>query len=103
VLRLTELATPAPGPGEILVDVALAAVNYYRRRDPAARRWTAPSRALSRSCRHSRRFGRIAAMGPDVAGLRVGQRVSVFPPLGGHASHVAVAAPLAVAAPGRGP
>ncbi len=46
VLSLTEQETPRPGPGEVVVDVAAAGVNYmdiYQREGPATTGRNCPS------------------------------------------------------------
>jgi putative PIG3 family NAD(P)H quinone oxidoreductase len=87
VLEWSEVPDPVPGPGEVLVDVAASAVNradllqragHY---DPPP--GTPPYPGLECS-------GRIAALGADVTGWRVGDEVCALLSGGGYAERVAV-------------
>jgi NADPH2:quinone reductase len=89
VLRIEELPDPAPGPGEVLVDVHCAAANYpdvlivaNRYQIPAKLPFTPGSEFA----------GVVAGVGEGVQGFRPGMRVqgSVF--VGAFAQRVAVAA-----------
>lgn len=82
-LRLVELADPAPGPGEVLVDVRAAACNFadilmcrgeYQERPPLP---FAPGGEVA---------GFVAALGEGVTGLAVGDRVLAQTGHGGFAS-----------------
>ena len=84
-LVVEELADPVPGPGEVLVDVRAAGVNFpdglmvrgeYQMKPP---RPFIPGNEVA---------GVVAAVGPDVGGLRVGQRVVALCGLGGFAERV---------------
>jgi NADPH:quinone reductase len=72
VLTYREVFTPAPGPGEVLVDVAFAGVNYMDvgtrvgRNGPGAFPLTPGVEGA----------GRVSALGEGVTGLRLGQRVA---------------------------
>src|SRR5919197_3212662 len=74
-IRVEELPVPAPGPGEVLVRVGAAGIcgsDLHRYRQPAPTA-TVPTRAGHELA------GEVAALGPGVAGLAVGQRVGVEP------------------------
>jgi NADPH2:quinone reductase len=94
VLTPTELPDPAPGPGEVLVEVAAAGVNYidtYQREGiyPVALPFVPGLEAV----------GRVVALGADVEGFAVGDRVAWCEVLGSYAERVAVPADKAVPVP----
>ena len=77
-IRVEELPDPIPGPGEILVDIGAAGVcgsdlHPYRGADPWGGQVTGPRRAGHELA------GVVAAVGPGVARVEVGQRVGVEP------------------------
>lgn len=74
VLRLEEVPRPEPGPGEALVRVRACGVN---RLDIYARTGRTPVPLPHVS--GSEVAGEVAALGPGVAGLEVGQPVAVHP------------------------
>lgn len=90
VLRWQEVPDPAPGPGEVLIDVVASAVNradlqqregHY---DPPPGASSYPGLECS---------GRVAALAPDVdAGLSVGEQVCALLAGGGYAEQVSVPA-----------
>ena len=87
VLAWSEVPDPVPGDGEVLVEVAGAAVN---RADLLQRQgfYNPPpgsSEILGLEC-----SGRIAALGPGVSGWGVGDRVCALLTGGGYAQKVAV-------------
>lgn len=89
VLRWAEVDDPAPGPGEVLLDVTASAVN---RADILQRQGfynpppgTPPYPGLECS-------GRIAALGDGVDGWQVGDEVCALLSGGGYAERVAVPA-----------
>jgi NADPH:quinone reductase len=94
VLRQVELPTPAPGPGEVLIRVAYAGVNYgevqHRLGD-----FGPPDGIEVPGLEAS---GEIAALGPGVTGLAVGDPVAAYLPSGGGYAEYAVA-PAAFAFP----
>jgi NADPH:quinone reductase len=94
VLELVELAEPAPGPGEVRVDVRAAGVNFldvqqrsgtYRMRTP----FTAGNEGA----------GVVSAVGPDVDGVAVGHRVAWAMVSGGYAEQVVLPADRLVPVP----
>ncbi len=94
VLTTTELPDPEPGPGELLVDVAAAGVNFidtYQRagRYPMTRPYVPGLEGV----------GRVRALGPDVTGVAVGDRVAWSGTLGSYAERIAVPAADAVPVP----
>jgi NADPH2:quinone reductase len=89
VLRIEELPAPVPGPGQVLVDVHAAAVNYpdvlllaNRYQIPAKLPFT-PGSELA---------GVVAALGPGVRGVEPGQRVLGSMMVGAFAEQVALPA-----------
>lgn len=88
-LTLTDLPTPEPGPGEVLLDVAATAVN---RADTLQRRGLYPppkgaSDVLGLEC-----SGTVAALGEGVEGWSVGDEVCALLAAGGYAEQVVVPA-----------
>ena len=78
-IRVEEMPTPEPGAGEVLVDIGAAGIcgsdlHPYRGHNP----WGRPAGGGPRRAGHEL-AGTIAAIGPDVTGLSVGQRVGVEP------------------------
>jgi 2-desacetyl-2-hydroxyethyl bacteriochlorophyllide A dehydrogenase len=74
-VRVEEMATPEPGPGEVLVRIRAAGIcgsdlHGYRAPRPGVQY---PIRQGHELC------GDVAAMGPGVSGLSVGQRVGIEP------------------------
>lgn len=81
-LAVSELAVPLPGPGEVLIDVGAAAVSFAD---------TLMIRDMHQN-KHDLPFapgmevaGKIAALGADVSGFSVGQRVMALVYDGGYA------------------
>lgn len=72
VLEVREHDVPAPGPGEVLVRVALSGVNPS---DVKRREGRTPSRIDGFQVPHMDGVGRIDAVGPGVPVDRLGQRV----------------------------
>lgn len=94
VLTTTELPDPEPGPGELLVDVAAAGVNFidtYQRAGiyPMTRPYVPGLEGV----------GRVRALGPDVTGVAVGDRVAWSGTLGSYAERIAVPAADTVPVP----
>ena len=88
-LRVEEIPDPVAGPGEILIQVKAAGVNFA---DVLARQGLypdAPGRPFIPGFESS---GEILALGEGVNGLRVGQRVLAFHSSGGYAEKIAAPA-----------
>lgn len=87
VLRPVELPVPGPGPGQVLIRVAYAGVNYgevqHRLGD-----FGAPDGIAVPGLEAS---GEIAALGPGVTGLAVGDPVAAYLPDGGGYAEYALA------------
>jgi NADPH2:quinone reductase len=94
VLEVTEVEIGDPGPGELLVDVAAAGVNYI---DTYQRSGLYPMELpLTLGLEGA---GTVAAVGPDVTEFAPGDRVAWQGQLGSYASQVKVAAEGAVRVP----
>lgn len=89
VLAVTEVADPAPGPGEVLVEVAAAGVN---RADVMQRKGGYPPPAGASPLLGLECSGRIGALGDGVAGWSVGDEVCALLAGGGYAERVVVPA-----------
>lgn len=74
-LELVEMAVPEPGPGEVLVEVAFAGCNFA---DTMMWRGTYPHPKGYPLVAGLELSGRVAALGPGVAGAAVGDRVAAF-------------------------
>jgi NADPH:quinone reductase len=96
VLELTERDTPEPGPGQLLVDVAAAGVNFadiYRRQGNPPYPRDVPYVAGVEGA------GTVAAIGPGVEGPGEGARVAWTGAQGSYAEQVIVPADHAVPVP----
>lgn len=87
VLGVVHLDPPSPGPGEVLVDVEVAGVNFI---DVYHRRGIYPLQLPSGIGLEG--AGTIVAVGDGVTGRAVGQRVAWADTLGSYAEQVVVAA-----------
>ncbi|MFC5667172.1 quinone oxidoreductase family protein [Kitasatospora misakiensis] len=99
VMRWTELPDPVPGPGEALVRLGVAGVNYM---DVGARAlggagWAAPVILGAEG------MGRVTALGEGVTDLAVGDRVAWFYHPGSYAELLAVRADSLVKVPDEVP
>ena len=95
VLRLEDLATPAPAKGEALVKIEAAGVNYtdiYYRMG-----WTKAALPFTAGVEGA---GVVEALGPEVSGFTPGDRVAYTGPLGAYAEYAAVPAWRLVRLPG---
>jgi len=80
-IRVEELPTPEPGPGEVLIRVRSAGIcgsdlHTYRGANP----WRMSADTSSRGRQDGHELaGEVTAIGPGVSGLSVGQRVGIEP------------------------
>ncbi|RCG23391.1 quinone oxidoreductase [Sphaerisporangium album] len=93
-LVYTEVPDPVPGPGEVLVDVAAIGVNYtdvYHRegRYPLQAPFVVGSEGA----------GTVSAVGPDVTGVAVGDRVGWVGVIGSYAEKAVIPAAKAIPLP----
>jgi NADPH2:quinone reductase len=96
VLSLTERESPRPGPGEVVVDVAAAGVNYmdiYQREGAGNYRPELPFVPGAEGA------GTVSAVGEDVTTLAVGDHVAWAGPGRSYAEQVALPARSAVPVP----
>lgn len=94
VLEVQELDTPSPGPGELLVEVAAAGVNF---KDVYMREGVYPGETpfvLGDEC-----AGRVVALGSGVTDVAEGDLVATTAARGGCATHAIVPAAQAVPVP----
>jgi NADPH:quinone reductase len=95
VLRLEEVPVPIPGPGQLLLRVEAVGLNFieiYQR--------TGLYKAAVPFIPGGEAAGAVEAVGPDVSGLKVGDRVVSTNVLGAYAEHALVNADRAVVLPG---
>src|SRR5215472_11141651 len=96
VLTVAEREAPRPGPGEVVVEVAAAGVNYmdiYQREGIGNYRPEPPFVPGAEGA------GTVAAVGEDVTGLAVGDRVAWAGPGRSYAEQVALPAQAVVPVP----
>ena len=96
VLTVTEREAPRPGPGEVVANVAAAGVNYmdiYQREGIGNYRTQPPFVPGAEGA------GTVTAVGADVTGLAVGDRVAWAGPGGSYADQVALPARQVVPVP----
>lgn len=96
VMTWTEFPDPVPGPGEALVRLRIAGVNFM---DTGVRRQPVPTWSLP-AVLGVEGVGTVTALGPDVAGLAVGDRVAWFYHQGSYAEQLAIPARSLVRVPG---
>ncbi|MBM9461887.1 quinone oxidoreductase [Aeromicrobium sp. YIM 150415] len=94
VMQWREVPRPEPGPGELLVEVGAAGVNFI---DTYLR--TGTYRAPLPFTPGKEGAGQVAAVGDGVTGFAPGDRVAWAMGDGGYAEHVVVPASLAVRVP----
>jgi NADPH2:quinone reductase len=94
VIEIAELPDPEPGPGQLLVDVAAAGVNFvdvYHRTGAYPGELPVPLGTEA--------AGTVAAVGPGVTGVAPGDRVAWAMRPGAYATRAVVAADVAVPVP----
>jgi len=93
-LRLEDVPIPAPGPGQVLVKVEAAGLNYI---DVYHRTGLYPNPLPFTPGLEG--AGTVSALGPDVTSLRLGDRVAWASALGSYAEQALVPAALLVPVP----
>jgi len=98
VLRLEEVETPAPGAGEVLIEVSVAGVNFA---DTGMRRgmFHGPGEGGLPATPGFEVVGTVAALGKGVFGPDEGTRVVAVLPLGGYAEYAVAPAEAVVPVP----
>ncbi len=96
VVRLVESPDEAPRPGEVVVRVGAAGVNYV---DALMIAGTYQIKVPPPFTPGSEIAGTVVAVGSNVTGVSAGDRVVAFCGLGGYASHVRLSAQSVVACP----
>jgi NADPH:quinone reductase len=87
---------PKPGDGEVLIQVAAAGVN---RPDVMQRQGNYPPPPGSSDLPGLEVAGKVAALGPNVVGVALGDEVTALLPGGGYAEYAVAAAPLCLPIP----
>jgi NADPH:quinone reductase len=95
-LKTATRPVPKPGEEEVLVKVAAAGVN---RPDVMQRQGRYPPPAGASDLPGLEIAGEIVALGPNVSGLSVGDKVTALLPGGGYATYAVAAAPLCLPVP----
>ncbi len=95
-LKIGRRPTPRPGDGEVLVRVAAAGVN---RPDVMQRQGRYPPPPGASDIPGLEIAGEVAALGPNVSGIAVGDRITALLPGGGYAEYAVAAAPLCLPVP----
>ncbi len=95
-LKLAQRPVPVPKEGEVLVRVAAAGVN---RPDVMQRQGRYPPPPGASDLPGLEIAGQIAALGPKVSGLAIGDAVTALLPGGGYAAYAIAAAPLCLPVP----
>jgi putative PIG3 family NAD(P)H quinone oxidoreductase len=95
-LKPRKRAVPQPGDQEVLIRVAAAGVN---RPDVMQRQGRYPPPAGASDLPGLEIAGEIAALGANVSGLSVGDKVTALLPGGGYAEYAVAAAPLCLPVP----
>ncbi len=96
-LRIVRRPMPRPGEGEVLVRVAAAGVN---RPDVMQRQGRYPPPAGASDIPGLEIAGEVIALGANVSGVALGDKVTALLPGGGYADHALAAAALCLPIPG---
>jgi NADPH2:quinone reductase len=95
-LKIAKRPLPKPGENEVLVKVFAAGVN---RPDVMQRQGRYPPPPGASDLPGLEIAGEIAALGPNVSGLSIGDKVTALLPGGGYAGYAIAAAPLCLPVP----
>jgi NADPH2:quinone reductase len=75
VMRVVECPSPIPGPGEVAIDVEYCGCNWG---DTMMRRNTYPHPVTYPVVPGFEVSGSVSGLGPEVSGLRIGDRVAAY-------------------------
>lgn len=96
VLVIEEIAPPEPGPGEVVITVRAAALNFFDTLITRGKYQAKPALPFSPSAEVA---GVVKALGPGVTGLNVGDRVAAYLGWGGAREEVVAKAEAVVPIP----
>ncbi len=88
-LELADIADPTPGPGEVVVRIKAAALNFFDTLIIAGKYQTKPAFPFSPAAEFA---GTIESLAPDVTSLKIGDRVLGMTGYGAARERIAVAA-----------
>jgi NADPH:quinone reductase len=95
-LKLVDLPDPTPGKGEVVVDVAAAALNFFDTLIIMGRYQYKPEFPFSPAAEFS---GTVSALGPDVSGFKVGDKVCGYSGHGAAREKIAISTDRLVLVP----
>ncbi|MFO1163346.1 MAG: zinc-binding dehydrogenase [Reyranellaceae bacterium] len=90
-LTVADMPDPVPGPGEVVIDVAYAGCNWA---DTQVRMGIYPHPMTYPMVLGFEVSGTVAALGPGVTGVSIGDRVATFPEKGGGYAEKCVASAI---------
>lgn len=99
-LKWTELPTPAPGPGEVLVEIKAASLNFPDLLIVQNKYQMKPALPFVPGSEYA---GVVQAVGPDVTHLKPGQSVACLSGTGGFGTHTLAPAALCMPLPDNFP
>ena len=95
-LRVEEVADPVAGPGEVVVRVKAAALNFFDTLITRGKYQTKPALPFSPSGEIA---GVVESVGPDAGGMKPGTRVAAYVGYGGAREKIAIRADAAIPIP----
>lgn len=96
-LALEDVASPMPARGQVLIDIKACGLNFFDGLMVEGKYQTRPELPFTPG---SEVAGVIAALGPDVTSLKIGQRVLAYSGTGGYAEKVVADESRVLAIPG---
>ena len=88
-LEVADIADPSPGPGEVVVRIKAAALNFFDALIIAGKYQTKPPMPFSPSAEFA---GTVESLGDGVSSVRVGERVLAYTRYGAARERIAIAA-----------